>query len=118
MATPTSYTPTVTRVSNLATTAIVDNSSAGTQYTNASALGAKVESIIVVNKTTTAVTVRVGTNNNTTTWYVAYDVSIPPNGLPVELLQRPIYVANADRIKASAGTATALDLTISTIEMA
>lgn len=118
-ATPTIYDPKpLAQIASLSTT---DNTVVYTAPT--SEAGVRVESILVVNKTASAVTITLYHKNSAGTNYlIAYLVSIPATGLPIDLLKDcgPLYLAGgatADNINGDAGTATALDVNVYGIEM-
>jgi hypothetical protein len=118
-ATPTIYDPKpLAQLADFSTTA---NTTIYTAPT--SEAGVKVESIIVCNKTASAVTITVKHKNSAGTRYtLANAVSIPATGLPIDLLADcgPVYIAGgstADVLDGSAGTASALDVNVYGIEL-
>lgn len=99
----------------------------GTVYTcPTSEAGVRVSHVSVTNKTSSAVLYRLAyrdVNNDfgdgaNTDYYIAYDCSIPANGLPV-YFDFPTLMSSASpaAIRMKAGTATALDVCIWGIAM-
>lgn len=83
-----------------------------TQYTAPNEAGVKVMGLHVTNKTTAAITFRVWRETTGgTIYYWAYDVSVPPNGLPLFIITEASaqWLDPQDEIHTNTGAATGLD---------
>ena len=78
----------------------------------------KVDSVIATNTTSSAVTDSVAISNNATfgsgtAYYVAYQVSVPPNA-SVILVDKttPLYITDSQSLAVYSGTSSALTFTL------
>lgn len=88
-------------------------------YTAPGEAGVRVDSIIVCNTTSSAVTIRVTHGTMTAANAVAWDFSVPADGLPYDILSAVgvMYLDASDVIRGEAGTATALSVLGYGVEM-
>lgn len=88
-------------------------------YTAPSEAGVRVDSITVCNTTAIAATIQLTHGTLTAANAIAWDFSVPADGLPYDILAAvgTVYLDSADVLRGKAGTATALSVLGYGVEM-
>lgn len=89
-----------------------------TQYTAPAEAGVRLTAAIVVNKTTSAITLKFWRETSGgTIIYICYDMSVPGTGAPVRLPVEGICLDASEELHTNAGAATGLDMFVDGIEL-
>lgn len=88
---------------------IVLTTSSANVISNTTGQSIKVNNLLVCNITASAVTVTINYYNNATTtaYNILYQTTVPANGT-IDVLNRPFYLMESDRIQALAGAGTSI----------